>query len=75
MERFLLTCCGKMGYIDEMIVDLCLFALRLLLTVAICAFVWTLVKPRTQSMRIVRAALLVLCLLGALVALRGASGG
>ena len=57
-----------------MALDLFLFALRLLLTAAIFGFVWTLVKPRTQSMRILRAALLVLCLLVALVALRGTGG-
>ena len=52
-------------------VDLIQFVLRLLLTAAICGFVWTLVKPTTQSMRIVRAVLLVLCLLVALAAMRG----
>jgi hypothetical protein len=57
-----------------MILDLFLFALRLSLTVAVVSFVWTLVKPRTQSMRIIRAALLVLCLLGVLVAVRAAGG-
>jgi len=49
-----------------------LFAFRLLLTVAVFGFVWTLIKPKTQSMRILRAALLVLSLLVVLVALRGA---
>ena len=53
-----------------MITDMLLFILRLLLTAAICGFVWTMMKPRTQSMRIVRAALLVLCLLAVLAVLR-----
>ncbi len=57
-----------------MIIDIFLFALRLLVTVAVCGFVWTLVKPRTQFMRIVRAALLVLCLLVTLLVLRGFGG-
>ena len=57
-----------------MIIDIFLFALRLLVTVAVFGFVWTLVKPRTQFMRIVRAALLVLCLLATLVVLRGLGG-
>lgn len=55
-----------------MLADMILFALRLLLTAAICGFVWTFMKPATQFMRIVRAALLVLCLLLVLVAMRGA---
>jgi hypothetical protein len=54
-----------------MFTDLLLFGFRLLLTIAICGFVWSLVKPVTQSMRVLRAALLVLCLLGALCILRG----
>ncbi len=55
-----------------MLADILLFVLRLLLTIAICGFVWSLVKPTTQSMRILRAALLVLCLLVAMSVLRGA---
>ncbi len=61
-----------MGYIGGMLADLILFVLRLLLTATMCGFVWTLMKPATQFMRIVRAALLVLCLLLVLVAMRGA---
>ncbi len=52
-----------------------LFLLRLAITVAVFGFVWTLVKPKTQLMRVVRAALLVLCLLVALMALRIAGAG
>lgn len=55
-----------------MISEVFLFILRLLLTAAICGFVWTLIKPKSQSMRLVRAAVLVLCLLLALVVMRGA---
>lgn len=55
-----------------MLVDLVLFVLRLLLTATICGLVWTLIKPATQFMRIVRAALLVACLLLVLAAMRGA---
>jgi hypothetical protein len=54
-----------------MLADFAQFVLRLLLTATICGFVWTLIKPATQSMRIVRAALLVACLLLVLVAVRG----
>ncbi len=72
MGYFILTLPGKIGYISGMATDLVLFVFRLLLTIAICGFVWSLVKPRTQSMRVLRAALLVLCLLVALYVLRGA---
>lgn len=58
-----------------MMVHILQFILRLLLTAAICGFVWTVIRPRTQSMRILRAALLVVCLLAALAALRGAGVG
>ncbi len=55
--------------------DVVLFVLRLVLTLAVCGLVWTVVRPRTQSLRILRAALLVLCLLVVLAALRGAGVG
>ncbi|MBN1361738.1 MAG: hypothetical protein JW993_14170 [Sedimentisphaerales bacterium] len=55
-----------------MMLDVLQFAMRTLLAAAVFGFVWTLIKPRTQSMRIVRAALLVLCLLLALTAVRAA---
>jgi uncharacterized membrane protein len=57
-----------------MIVDIALFVLRLLLTAAICGFVWTTIKPTTRSMRILRAGILVVCLLVVLAAVRAASG-
>jgi len=53
-----------------MVMDLLLFVFRLLGAGAICAFVWTFVKPKNQFMRIVRAALLVCCLLVVLLVLR-----
>jgi len=53
-----------------MLTDLVLFVLRLLVTVAICGFVWTVIPPRTQPLRIARAALLVSCLLVILLVLR-----
>ena len=46
-----------------MLGNIVFFALRLLLVVATWAFVWRFVEPRTQLMRIMRAALLVLGLL------------
>jgi membrane-bound ClpP family serine protease len=53
-----------------MLFNLAYFVLRLALIVTIWAFIWRFVKPRTQLMRILRAALLVLGLLGALAVMR-----
>jgi hypothetical protein len=50
------------------------FVLRISLIAAMCGLVWGLVQPRTQLMRIVRAALLLVCLLVVLVVLRLAGG-
>lgn len=46
------------------------FILRISLIAALWAFVWKLLEPRTQFMRILRAAVLLLGLLGVLVVLR-----
>jgi hypothetical protein len=56
-----------------MLIDLVLFVLRLAVTAAICVFVWTAIPPRTQPLRIMRAAVLVCCLLVVLLVLRSAS--
>jgi hypothetical protein len=53
-----------------MISDMVLLMIRSLLVAVLCGFVWTLVKPKTQFMRVARAALLALCLLAALIAMR-----
>jgi len=50
--------------------DIISFVLRITLIVTLCLFVWQFVKPRTRLMRVLRAALLVLTLLGVLVAMR-----
>lgn len=50
------------------------FILRILLIVMIWAFVWRFVEPKTQLMRVFRAALLVLCLLGALAVIKITGG-
>jgi len=47
-----------------MLGDILSFVLRIGLVVALWAFVWKYVEPRTQLMRILRAALLVFGLLG-----------
>ena len=53
-----------------MLGDILSFVLRIWLVVALWAFVWKFVEPRTQLMRILRAALLVFGLLGILAVLR-----
>jgi hypothetical protein len=60
----------KIGYHSIMIISIAHFVLRLALIVTIWAFIWRFMKPRTQLMRILRAALLVLGLLGALAVMR-----
>ncbi|UCF43767.1 MAG: hypothetical protein JSV99_02225 [Planctomycetota bacterium] len=47
-----------------------LVALRLWIIIAVWAFVWKVVEPRTQKLRILRAALLLVCLLVVLAVLR-----
>jgi len=49
-----------------MTADIVSFVLRLYFIVVFWAFVWKLVRPRTQLMRILRAALLVVVFLGIL---------
>ncbi len=50
------------------------FILKVLLIALICFFVWRFVEPRTQLLRILRAALLVLSLLAVLAVIRITSG-
>jgi len=59
-----LTLDVKMGYNVFMLEDILSFVFRIGLVVAFWAFVWRFVKPRTQLMRLLRAALLVFGLLG-----------
>ena len=70
MGVFLLDALVKIGYYIFMFGDIVSFVLRILLIVALWAFVWRLLEPRTQLMRILRAAVLLLGLLGILVVLR-----
>jgi hypothetical protein len=59
-----------MGYNTAMIEEVVSFVLRISLVVTICLFVWRYVKPRTQLMRVFRAAILVIVLFAILVLLR-----
>jgi hypothetical protein len=70
MGYFHLTLLVKMGYNVSMVGSIVLFVLRIGLIAVLWAFIWRVVEPRTQLMRILRAALLLLGLLGILVVLR-----
>ena len=61
---------AKIGYNVGMLRNLIVFVLRLGLIAALWAFIWRFVEPRTQLMRILRAALLLIALLVVLAALR-----
>ncbi|UCC98048.1 MAG: hypothetical protein JSW66_19640 [Phycisphaerales bacterium] len=50
------------------------FALKVSLIATLWAFVWRYVEPRTQAMRILRAAILVLGLLGILAMVKITGG-
>ena len=65
-----MTLLVKIGYNAPMIEEVVSFVLRISLIATLCLFVWRYMKPRTQLMRVFRAALLVLVLLGVLVVLR-----
>lgn len=71
---FLLTLCGKIGYNLRMFKSMLSLLLRMSLVAALWVFIWRLVEPRTQLMRILRAALLLLGLLGILAAIRITKG-
>jgi multisubunit Na+/H+ antiporter MnhF subunit len=70
MGSLSLTWHDKIGYNTSMAGGIISFVLRMTLVVTLCLFVWRFVKPRTQLMRVLRAELLVLTLLGILVVLR-----
>ena len=65
-----LTHHAEIDYNAVMLQDLISFVLRMGLIAAVWAFVWRLVQPRTQLMRIFRAALLLLGLLAILAVVR-----
>ena len=74
VAHFLLTLDVKIGYNFAMLGRILSLLLRVCLIAALWAFVWRLVEPRTQLMRILRAALLLLGLLGILAAIRVTGG-
>jgi hypothetical protein len=46
------------------------FTLRLFLVIAVFSFVWRFIEPKTQLMRILRAVVLLLALLGTLAVIK-----
>ena len=70
LGHFILDLNVKMGYYKFMFRSLLSFALRISLIATIWVFVWKFMEPRTQLMRILRAALLVLGLLAVLAVMR-----
>ena len=65
-----LTYSVKMGYNEIMFFRLISIILRLCLVTSIWVFIWRYLEPKTQRMRILRAAVLLICLLGVLAMLR-----
>ena len=70
MGKFYLDLRGKIGYLGCMLRSILFFALRFSLILAIWAFLWRYLEPKTQLMRIMRAALLLLCLLGVMAVVK-----
>ncbi len=60
----------KIGYIVFMLHDGIVILLRVFLIALVWGFIWRYVRPKSQLMRVFRAALLVICLLGVLVFVR-----
>ena len=70
MGCFSLDLSAKIGYYKYMFKDIVFFILRISLIAALWAFVWKFIEPKTQLMRVLRAALLVLGLLVILTILK-----
>jgi len=60
----------KIGYYSYMLRNLIFFVLRISLIVTLWASIWKFIEPKTQLLRVLRAALLVLGLLVILAMLR-----
>ena len=67
---FCLTLRVKIGYNGPVLANLTIFIMRICLIGALWAFLWRLIRPSSQRMRILRAALLVCGLLALLAAMR-----
>jgi hypothetical protein len=71
---FCLTWRVKIGYNIGMSASIISCVLRIWLIVAFWVFIWRVIEPRTQAMRLLRAALLLLGLLGILAVIRAVGG-
>jgi len=71
---FSLTLLVRMGYNLVVTRNVISFLLRIGLIAGLWALIWRLVEPRTQLMRILRAALLLLGLLAVLAVIRITGG-
>lgn len=69
MGNFVLTWNVKMGYNTPMVREVVSFVMRAGLVIGIWGLIWSVAEPKTQAMRILRATLLVLSLLGVWVVL------
>jgi hypothetical protein len=74
MGNFLLDLIVKIRYFEFMVWTALYFVLRISLIALVWASVWRFVEPRTQLLRILRAALLVLSLLAVLAVIRITGG-
>ena len=70
MGHILLDLIVKIGYYSYMLRNLIFFVLRISLIVTLWASIWKFIEPKTQLLRVLRAALLVLGLLVILAMLR-----
>jgi lipoprotein signal peptidase len=70
MGVFCLTRHVNIGYNYSMVIGSISFILRITIIVAIWILIWRSIEPRTQSARILRAALLLLSLLTVLAVIR-----
>jgi membrane-bound ClpP family serine protease len=69
MGNFVLTWNVKIGYNTPMVREVVSFVMRAGLVIGIWGLIWSVAEPKTQAMRILRATLLVLSLLGVWVLL------
>jgi hypothetical protein len=67
--NFVLTWGVKIGYNMPMVREVILFVMRAGLVIGLWGLIWSVAEPKTQAMRILRATLLVLSLLGVWVLL------
>jgi hypothetical protein len=70
MGNICLTYPVKIDYNSDMSGNVLSFFVRIILILALWAFIWGFLKPRTQIMRVLRAALILLGMLAILAVVR-----